>query len=385
MTEPIYPPGSTIGILGGGQLGRMLSMAAAQLGLRSHVYCAKADSPAFDVCARQFVGAFDDWERLAAFAQSVDVATFEFENIPAQTVAYVGKICPVYPTLSALEVAQDRLAEKRFAEKYGIDVAPYTAIDSLADLETALSEKTGPTLLKTRRMGYDGKGQYRITSAQQAAKAFTSIGEAPSILEDVVSFDCEISVICVRNAGGEIAHYDVAENTHGRQILRQSRVPARVPEVVAQQAQEIADKIAIALDYVGVLAVELFYLGPEENACEGRLLLNEMAPRVHNSGHWTLDACEVSQFENHIRAIAGWPLGPTQRHADAIMTNLIGDEVNDWAKLAAAPDTVLHLYGKKTVQPGRKMGHVTRLFQRNDDASQATEHNNAPLDSDAQV
>ena len=352
------PPGSVIGILGGGQLGRMLALAAAPLGLRCHVLCPDAQSPAFAVCEKAIVADYHDLPALAAFAGGVDVVTYEFENVRAEAAAHLAAVVPARPGPRALAVSQDRLAEKDFLAGLGIQVAAYAAVDSPASLQAALRTTGLPAVLKTRRFGYDGKGQASIRTEAGAGAAFAAMPGAAAVLEAFVPFSREISVIAVRGTGGETAVYDPAENVHRDHILHTSTVPARVSGRTADAAQRIALRIAEALDYAGVLGVEFFVEG--EGSAE-RLLVNEIAPRVHNSGHWTEDACAVSQFENHIRAVAGGPLGPTARHADAVMTNLFGSEADNWLRLAADPAARLHLYGKSEARPGRKMGHVNRL------------------------
>lgn len=359
MTAPLHP-GSTIGILGSGQLGRMLAIAAAQLGFRVHVY-GDTSGPAFDVAASTTVGPYEDLGAITAFAETVDVVTYEFENVPLGAAAAAAAIRPVRPGGRALEVAQDRLVEKRFLSEIGLPVAPFANVDTLNDLEDALATLGTPAILKTCRFGYDGKGQVRITSAEEPDWALDAIGRAPAVLEGVVPFVCEISVLCVRGVDGRTAVYDVPLNSHKDGILDTSTVPARVPNAICEKACAMAARVAEALDYVGLLAVEMFYLGADKPE---PLVINEIAPRVHNSGHWTLDACGVSQFENHIRAVAGWPLGSVARHSDAVMTNLIGADVDQWAHLAAEPGACLHIYGKNEARPGRKMGHVTRLSAR---------------------
>lgn len=353
------PPGSTIGILGGGQLGRMLSLAAAQLGLKCHIY---SDVPggACDVAAASTIGPYEDTARIRAFAEGVDVVTYEFENVPLDAAAAAEAVAPVRPGPKALAVAQDRLEEKTFISALGIPVAPFAAMDSEASVDTAIRIIGEAGILKTRRLGYDGKGQVRIKTATELAPAFATLKGAPSVLEGLVPFTYEVSVLVVRATTGEMRYYDIPLNTHKDGILDTSTVPSPLPEAHAARAREIAGRIAAALDYVGVLGVEMFYVpdAPEP------LVVNEIAPRVHNSGHWTMDACLVSQFENHIRAVAGWPLGPTSRHSDVTMTNLIGDDVNEWQAIAAEPNAALHLYGKPEARPGRKMGHVNRLVKR---------------------
>ncbi|MDX2202490.1 MAG: 5-(carboxyamino)imidazole ribonucleotide synthase [Hyphomicrobiaceae bacterium] len=358
MSAPL-PPGATIGILGSGQLGRMLAMAAARIGLRTHIYCPES-GPAFDVATRATRASFQDPEALAAFAREVDVVTYEFENVAGETARLLAPHVALRPSPRALEVAQDRLEEKTFVAALGFPVAPFSAVASLADLETARSRLGTGSILKTRRLGYDGKGQVRLAEGVDAATAWRAVAEVPSVLEGLVAFECEVSVLVARGIDGAIAYYDIPRNTHAGGILRRSEVPCGLPEADLARAREIAAGIARALDYVGVLAVEMFHLGAGV-ALADRLVVNEIAPRVHNSGHWTIEACGISQFENHIRAVAGWPLGATRRHADAVMLNLIGPEANDWPRLAADPDACLHLYGKNEAREGRKMGHVTYL------------------------
>jgi 5-(carboxyamino)imidazole ribonucleotide synthase len=353
------PPGSAIGILGCGQLGRMLALAAARLGLKTHVYC-DSTGPAFDVATATTQAPFDDAEALGRFARSVEAVTYEFENVRVETARILARSVPVWPSPLALEVAQDRLVEKAFMARLGIPVAPFVAVDAAQALPAALAQIGGPAILKTRRLGYDGKGQASLAPGGDTAAAWAAIGCAPSVLESRVAFHCELSALIVRGIDGRMACYDCPVNIHENGILRRSVVPSGLPEADLAEARAIAARIAEALDYVGVLAVEMFHLGPGAPA-SARLMVNEIAPRVHNSGHWTIEACAVSQFENHIRAVAGWPLGSTERHSDAEMVNLIGEEADRWRELAAEPGTCLHLYGKHHARPGRKMGHVTRL------------------------
>ena len=350
-------PGATIGILGGGQLGRMLSVAASRLGYRCHVYEPGA-APAGDVAHRLTTAPYEDEAALRAFAESVDVITYEFENVPTAALDLLESLRPIRPNRRALAVSQDRLAEKTFIRDLGIPVAPFAAVDNTASFDAAAAEIGGAGILKTRRLGYDGKGQVRIGSAAELPGAFDALKGVPSILEGLVPFAFEVSVLVVRGVNGETRFYDVPLNTHKDGILDTSTVPSPISAAHAKRATELAAGIAEALGYVGVLGVEMFYLGPD--AAEP-LVINEIAPRVHNSGHWTQDACLVSQFENHIRAVAGWPLGSTERHSDVTMTNLIGSDVDRWATLAAEPGTALHLYGKPEARPGRKMGHVNRI------------------------
>lgn len=360
LAPKVVAPGGRIGILGGGQLGRMLALAAAELGLSSHIYCPDAEAPAMDVAASGTRAAYDDAEALARFADSVDVVTYEFENVPAETARILAEHAPVRPGVTALATAQDRIVEKNFLASHGIATAPFADIPDETALLKAVAEIGTPSILKTRRFGYDGKGQAKISTPADALAAYDAIARAPAILEGFVPFEREISVIVARGLDGAIAAYDPVENIHKNHILDRSLAPARIDAKLAGEARAIAAHIVADLAYVGVMGVEMFVLPAD---AEGpRLLVNEIAPRVHNSGHWTQDACTVSQFEQHIRAICGWPLGAPARHSDAVMMNLIGDDVNDWAALAAEPGTVLHLYGKAEARPGRKMGHLTRLY-----------------------
>lgn len=350
------PPNSTIGILGGGQLGRMLALAAAPLGYRCHVFCPESDSPAAQVAAATTVAAYDDVEALDRFAAQVDAVTLEFENIPVATVERVAARVPVRPGAAVLRVTQDRLLEKDFVNALGGATARYAKVDSAADLPTALAVTGVPAILKTRRMGYDGRGQARIDRAGDAPAAFERLGRLPCIVEQLVPFEREISVIVARGVDGIARSYVPVENRHEHHILAATLAPARIPVALAQAAEALARLIAERLDVTGLLAVEMFV------TTEGGVLVNELAPRVHNSGHWTIEACLVSQFEQAIRAAAGLPLGDPARHSDAIMRNLIGDEVARVAGLLATPGVRVHLYGKAEVRPGRKMGHATSLY-----------------------
>jgi 5-(carboxyamino)imidazole ribonucleotide synthase len=361
MTDGPLPPGSIIGILGGGQLGRMLALAAAELGFSCHTYCPDPTSPAFAVSATRTVAPYDDEAALDAFADAVDVVTFEFENVPAATLHRLANRVPVFPGPRSLEVAQDRLAEKQLMTELGIAVSPFAPVDQRTDVYSALARTGRPAILKTRRMGYDGKGQAVVGHGDDPQVAWRAIGEAPAILEAYVSFEREISAIVARGRDGAVAAFDVAENRHVSGILAQTAVPARVNPEVAAEAVAIAERIARALGHVGVLAVEMFVVS---SGGIPRLLVNEIAPRVHNSGHWTGDAALTSQFEQHIRAIAGWPLGDPGRFADVAMTNLIGEDTVRWLQIAGEPAARLHLYGKADIRPGRKMGHVNRLKRR---------------------
>ncbi len=349
-------PGKTIGILGGGQLGRMLALAAASMGYRVHVLAPEAELPAGDVAAEVTRAGYDDLGALDRFAGAVDVVTFEFENIDTAAIRHLAKSVVVHPGANSLEVAQDRLAEKRFVEALGGRPAAYRAVDSRADLDAAIAELGVPCVLKTRRMGYDGKGQARIHDPADADAAWAAMRGQPAILEAWIDFSHEFSVVLARGRDGEIVHYPVPHNSHVAGILDTSRVPAP-PEIAAQadEAIGLAMQVAAALGHVGVLTLEFF-------ACADGPRFNEMAPRVHNSGHWTIEGARASQFENHIRAVCGLPLGSTELTApDVLMKNLLGEDVHDWVKLLADRRAHLHLYGKSEVKPGRKMGHVTWL------------------------
>ena len=356
----ILAPGATIGILGSGQLGRMLAMAALKLGLRSHIYAPESDAPAYDAASERTVAAFDDEAALARFADAVDVVTYEFENVPIGSVAFLERRKPVRPGARALAATQDRLAEKTFLRDLGLATAPFCAVPDAAALAPALAEIGRPAVLKTLRLGYDGKGQAMIREGSDLSALHRSLGGGPMILEGFVAFDCEASVVAARSLDGAMVAYDLCENDHDRHILARTHVPARVAPGVEAAAKALAAKAIEALDYVGVLAVELFVA--RDAAGGARLLVNELAPRVHNSGHWTIEGAQTSQFEQHIRAIAGWPLGSPARRGRIEMSNLIGDEADEWRDILAQPDVSLHLYGKLETRPGRKMGHVTRVF-----------------------
>jgi len=347
---------TTIGIIGGGQLGRMLAMAAARLNFRTIILEPQADCPAAQVANRQIVAAYDDPSALEELATVCDVVTYEFENVPVSAAEALAQTVPVYPPPKALEAAQDRLVEKRFINDCGIPTAKFHAIDSQADLEAALADFGGQGVLKTRRLGYDGKGQKVFRSAADSADgAFAELGSVPLILESFVAFEREISVIAARATDGSVACYDPAENVHRNGILHTSTVPASITDATAAAAREAAEKILTTLGYVGVIGIEFFALA------DGSLIANEMAPRVHNSGHWTEAACVISQFEQHIRAVSGLPLGNADRHSDCVMQNLIGDDILDLPDWLKRRDTLVHLYGKTESRPGRKMGHVTTL------------------------
>ena len=349
----------TIGIIGGGQLGRMLAMAAARLNFRTVILEPQADCPAAQLANRQITAAYADPLALAELAAACDIVTYEFENVPVEAAETLARNVPVYPPPRALEVAQDRLTEKTFLNGCGIPTARFHAVDSQEELEAALADFGGQGVLKTRRLGYDGKGQRVFASASDSPEgAFAALGNVPLILESFVPFEREISVIAARSIDGTVRAYDPAENVHRNGILDTSTLPARIGDATAAAARESAGKLLAALDYVGVVGIEFFVLP------DGSLIANEIAPRVHNSGHWTEAACVVSQFEQHIRAIAGLPLGDPARHSDCVMTNLIGDDLNAVPDWLSQPDSLVHLYGKTEARPGRKMGHVTRLTGR---------------------
>jgi len=361
MSIDSLPRGSVIGILGGGQLGRMLAMAAARLGFKTHVYSPAGDNPAFAVCHQHTQADFNDEAALGAFAKTCDVVTYEWENVPVDICDLIETACPVRPGADVLRISQDRIAEKTFISGLGIPVPDFHPAGTLAELEEAVAQIGRPCVLKTRRFGYDGKGQARITQDTALADAWAAIGGQPAIVEAFVPFDREVSVIAARGLDGTIASFDIPQNLHENGILRSSTVPAQLKPRSAGKAREIAAKLLESLNYVGVMAVELFV--SSKGGTES-LMVNEIAPRVHNSGHWTEAVCHVSQFEQHIRAVAGWPLGDTRRHSDCVMENLLGDEIFACPELAALPGAVVHDYGKATSRDGRKMGHVTRLILR---------------------
>ncbi|CAN5189073.1 5-(carboxyamino)imidazole ribonucleotide synthase [soil metagenome] len=355
LTLPL-PPGSTIGIMGGGQLGRMLSQAASRLGFDVLILDPEESCPASQVSRGQFVAAYDDPAALNVMGRACDVVTFEFENVPAASIERLAEGgALVAPGPTALAVAQDRVDEKTFLNAVGAATVDFVAVDTLDDLIAGLKTLGAPALLKTRRDGYDGKGQAWVASVEDAAEAFASIGGRPAILEARAAFARELSIIAARGHDGSVAVYPLGENQHANGVLKVTTAPATVDAAATARAHEIAEAILDGLDYVGVMGIELFDLG------QGNLLVNEIAPRVHNTGHWTQDGCGCDQFEQHIRAIAGWPLGPTEAHARVEMTNLLGSEIDAWPTLAAEPDARLHLYGKAEARPGRKMAHVNRV------------------------
>ena len=354
MADPLSP-GSTIGILGGGQLGRMLAIAASRLGLKTHIFEPGANPPAGDVAATVTTAPYEDAEAIRAFARSVDVVTYEFENVPTTALDLIEAEVPIRPNRRALAVSQDRVDEKTFLQDLSIPVAPWAPVKDRVSLDWAIDQIGTPSILKTRRFGYDGKGQSRLAAPEDASRAWQDVGETPSVLEGFVDFQRELSVIIARNLDGDVVAFDPGENVHRDGILHTTTVNSAVARGVRTDAVLIAAKIVNALDYVGVMGVEMFV------TTQG-LLVNEIAPRVHNSGHWTIEACVIDQFQQHMRAVAGWPLGDGSRHSDALMTNLIGAEADDWPTLAR--EGGLHLYGKAEARPGRKMGHVTRLSSK---------------------
>ncbi len=369
LTHPL-PPGSTIGILGSGQLGRMTASAAARLGYRCHVYGPEPDAPANQVSDAATVAAYDDAAALTRFAEAVDVVTFEFENIPLTTVEVLEKLVPLRPGASVLKICQHRLREKDFCNGVSVPTTAYRAAGDLAGLEQAVAEIGRPCILKSAELGYDGKGQVRIDATSDLTQAWAamrghaaegaSVGgsAAGGVVEAIVEFRMEISVIVARSADDSIRSFVPVENRHKNHILDETIAPANLPGEVADRAEAIARHLAKEIGLVGLLAVEMFVTH------DNKILVNELAPRPHNSGHWTLDACVTSQFEQFVRAVAGLPLGATDRLCDAVMKNLLGDEADDWLKILSDPGAKLHLYGKAEARPGRKMGHVTRLIRR---------------------
>jgi 5-(carboxyamino)imidazole ribonucleotide synthase len=351
------PLGATIGILGGGQLGRMLSVAAARLGYRSHIFEPSANPPAADVAHALTTASYDDAAALTAFAETVDVITYEFENIPTAALDLLEALRPIRPNRRALAIAQDRILEKDFLTGLGLTCAPYRAVNTAAEMAAAVAEIGTPSILKTTRLGYDGKGQARLTSAKDADAAFASMNGAPSVLEGFIDFSHEVSVIAARGLDQSVACYDPGENVHRSGILHTTTLPARLTPAQRSDAILLAARILNALDYVGVMGVEIFV------TAKG-LIVNEIAPRVHNSGHWTQNGCAVDQFEQHIRAVAGLPLGDGARHSDVVMENLIGDDIDRLPQILRENDAALHLYGKAEARPGRKMGHVNRVVRK---------------------
>lgn len=355
MAEPLAP-GATIGILGGGQLGRMLSVAASRLGFVSHIFEPGANPPAGHVADQVTTADYDDAAALRAFGESVDVITYEFENVPTSALDLLESLAPIRPGRNALGTSQDRLIEKEFLQEIGLSVATFAEVDSLTDLQIAVADIGIPSILKTRRFGYDGKGQVRLTDSNNDAleAAIEAIAGAPAVLEGFVDFDLEISVIAARSLAGAVTAFDPGHNSHVDGILRTTTVPAGISVPVANSAIAAATTILEALDYVGVLGVEFFVNGES-------LIVNEIAPRVHNSGHWTQNGCTIDQFEQHVRAITGWPLGDGSRNVDVVMENLIGNEIEHLGELSQDPTVAIHAYGKAETKPGRKMGHINRI------------------------
>jgi 5-(carboxyamino)imidazole ribonucleotide synthase len=354
--------GATIGILGGGQLARMLALAAARLGLRCHVYSPDEQSCAFDVVHASTCANYEDEAALGRFAGAVDVITYEFENVPAATAAFLAKRKPVLPDPQVLEITQDRLIEKEFIHGLKIATAPYAAVHSAVQLADAVQMIGLPAVLKTRKLGYDGKGQARIAKGADPMAAWRTIQTAPCIMEGFIKFEREVSVVAARSADGKVECFEVTENEHRDHILHISRVPARVTPALAAEARRIATRIAKAFDYVGVLAVEMFVV---KRGGKQHVLVNEIAPRVHNSGHWTIDGATVSQFEQHIRAVAGLPLAKPVRLGSKIeMINLIGPEIDEAARWLNVPGAAVHVYHKGQARERRKMGHVTRVWAK---------------------
>jgi 5-(carboxyamino)imidazole ribonucleotide synthase len=353
MTEPLQP-GATIGILGGGQLGRMLSVAASRLGLKTHIFEPGTEPPASQVSDQVTTADYTDIQAVRAFADSVDVVTYEFENIPPETLDAIETLCPIRPSRVALAASQDRILEKEFLAGLGLTVAPFAKVNNLDDLNTAITNIGTPAILKTRRFGYDGKGQVRITSPNQVTAAFDALKGAPAVLEGFVDFTHEVSVIGARAVDGAVVCFDPGENVHRDGILHTTTLPANLTLTQQTDAVILTGRILNALDYVGVMGVELF-------VTQEGLIVNEIAPRVHNSGHWTQNGCVIDQFEQHIRAIAGWPLGDGHRHSNIVMTNLIGDEALNVAEMAKDMSIGLHLYGKAEARAGRKMGHINKI------------------------
>ncbi len=357
MSKPL-PPGACIGILGGGQLGRMLSMAAARLGFSCHIFEPGPNPPAGQMAARVTTAGYDDAKALKAFAASVDVITYEFENIPTEALDILEDLRPIHPNREALRISQDRLVEKEFLSGLGLRVAPFANVENSDEMQAAITQVGTPSILKTRRFGYDGKGQVRVPDASRAGEAWDAMENTPSVLEGFVDFTSEVSVIAARSLSGNVACFDPGENVHVDGILATTSIPARLSAAARTDAVLIASNILNALNYVGVLGVELF-------VTQAGLVVNEIAPRVHNSGHWTQNGCAVDQFEQHIRAITGWPISDGVRHANVVMENLIGDDVARVVEIANEPGAALHLYGKADVKPGRKMGHVNRVTPLN--------------------
>ncbi len=356
MSDPLSS-GSAIGILGGGQLGRMLSVAASRLGYKTHIYDPHPDNPAGQVAAQTTIASFADTTALMEFAKTVDIVTYEFENIPTSALDSIEAYCSIHPNREALRISQDRLTEKNFLQSLNLNTAPYADIPDRSTMPAAMRTIGTPAILKTRRLGYDGKGQIRINDPQKCENAFDQMQGQPTLLEGVIEFECEFSVIAARSMTGDVVAFDPGENTHVNGILRTTTVPSRLNAKQSTDAVLLAAKILNELNYVGVLGVELFL-------ADATLIVNEIAPRVHNSGHWTQNGCVVDQFEQHIRAITGLPLGDGTRYTDVTMENIIGDQVTQRSDLMTQSNTAIHLYGKTAFKSGRKMGHVNRVSSR---------------------
>jgi 5-(carboxyamino)imidazole ribonucleotide synthase len=346
--------GSTIGILGGGQLGQMLSMAASRLGFKTHIFEPSENPPASNVASKFTRAEYDDYDALKQFASSVDVVTYEFENIPTAALDIIETQSEIFPNREALKISQDRLIEKEFINKLGFKTASFCEVNSIEELIHAINQIGAPSILKTRRFGYDGKGQVKVQPSSKPEEIWKNLGEKALILEGFINFSSEFSVIGSRSKDGQISCFDPGENVHKDGILRTTTVPAHLTNQQKTEAVLITAKILETLKYVGVIGIEFFL---EKNS----LVINEFAPRVHNSGHWTQNGCTVDQFEQHIRAITGWKLGNAERHSDVIMENLIGDEIYKTNQLVEDGSIALHLYGKADVNPGRKMGHFNRI------------------------
>ena len=355
LREPLTP-GSTIGIMGGGQLGRMIALAGAQLGYHAVAFCESDEEPATHVCKDSVIAPYEDRAAQKKFISLVDVITFEFENVPAEIAAYLDANALVRPSPEILKIAQDRILEKTFLNNIGIETAPWEPITDLTNTSKIIQKTGHESIFKTARFGYDGKGQEKICNKEELDAAWLAAGSVPAIVEGFVDFQCEVSVIIARDSDGNTKCFDVVENIHSNHILDKTIAPARVENQIAEAATAVAVKIASALSLVGLIAVEMFVTKDK------RIIVNEIAPRPHNSGHWTIDACITSQFEQLVRVVCGLPLGSTQRHSNALMQNLIGEDAERWYEVAANNENKLHLYGKKTVRSGRKMGHVTRLL-----------------------
>jgi len=356
----VIAPGSTIGIMGNGQLGRMAAFCAAELGYKVHVFGPGADSPTEQVCAKATIADYSDLDALRAFANDVDVVTFEFENVPHDSVKLLSELVPVRPGWKCLHLSQNRLREKTFCNDHGIGTAPFEAVRSLADLKAAVAKLGRPSVLKTTEMGYDGKGQVKITDDTDLADAWAQMKDAEAVLEGFISFEREISVIVARGVTGDTACFCPVENVHTNHVLDVTVAPAEIAQSLSKKAEDIAIKLVTAMEFVGLLAVEMFV------TTDGDILVNEVAPRPHNSGHWTIDACVTSQFEQFIRAVCGLPLGDPSHHSNARMKNLLGDDIDGWQAILTEPTAKLHLYGKAEAKPGRKMGHVTWVLPKED-------------------